>query len=107
MSHYNQERRKHAMVRKRTIWTAFGGRNSLTYMEGHMGLVIAEIPGLLGTRPSLMLDVVVLAMFLVLPVLVVSISVVRRGNYQLHKTIQLVLGIVLLLAVVAFELDMR
>jgi putative membrane protein len=65
------------------------------------------INGFLGTRGSLMLDVVFLAMFVVLPVLAVSIALVKRGNFALHKTLQLVLGIVLLIAVVAFELDMR
>ena len=69
--------------------------------------LIGQIPGFLGTRASLMLDVVFVAMFLVLPVLAVSISLVKRGQYGRHKRAQLVLGIVLLLAVVAFELDMR
>lgn len=72
-----------------------------------MSLLFAEMPGFLGTRASLMLDVVFLAMFLVVPVLMVSISIVKRGRYALHKQIQLVLGTVLLVAVVAFEADMR
>lgn len=63
--------------------------------------------GFLGTRGSLMLDVVFLAMFAVLPILAVSIAVVKRGRFQLHKQIQVVLGIVLLIAVVAFEIDIR
>ena len=54
-----------------------------------------------------MLDVVFLAMFLVLPVLAVSIVTVRRYGYAWHKRLQIVLGLVLLVAVVAFELDMR
>ena len=41
------------------------------------------------SRGSLMLDVVFLAMFVVLPVLAVSIWLVKkRGKYQLHKTLQ-------------------
>jgi putative membrane protein len=66
------------------------------------------IDGFLGTRASLMLDVVVLAMFAVLPVLGVSIWLVKfRRRYALHKAIQLTLGTVLLLTVAAFEIDMR
>jgi putative membrane protein len=63
--------------------------------------------GFLGTRGSFMLDVVFLAMFAVLPVLAWSISLVKKRQFALHKTVQLLLGTVLLLAVVAFEVDMR
>jgi uncharacterized membrane protein YozB (DUF420 family) len=63
--------------------------------------------GFLGTRASLMLDVVFLAMFAVLPALGVSMRLVKRGKYDLHKKLQLLLGAVLLIAVVAFEVDMR
>ena len=65
------------------------------------------IDGFLGTRGSLMLDIVFLAMFAVLPVLAVSIALVKRTHFAWHKTLQLILGSVLLLAVVAFEIDMR
>lgn len=66
------------------------------------------IDGFLGTRASLMLDVVFLAMFLVVPALGWSVWLVRcRRNYLLHKRVQLALGIVLLAAVTAFEIDMR
>jgi len=65
------------------------------------------VDGFLGFRGSLMLDVVFLAMFAVLPALAVSIALVKRGKFELHKKLQLVLGIVLLLAVIAFEVDMR
>lgn len=68
----------------------------------------ASLPGFLGSRGSLMLDVVFLAMFLVVPVLLFSVYQVKfRGQYQLHKRLQLILGTVLLLAVGAFEVDMR
>lgn len=64
--------------------------------------------GFLGTRASIMLDVVFLAMFAVVPILFWSISLVRRGrNYQLHKQVQVTLSLVLLIAVTAFEVDMR
>jgi hypothetical protein len=55
-----------------------------------------------------MLDVVFLAMFAVVPVLGWSIYLVKyRRQYALHKQIQLALGAVLLVAVAAFEVDMR
>jgi len=66
------------------------------------------LSGFLGTRASLMLDVVFLAMFLVLPVLGVSIAMVRfRRNYAWHKRAQLILALVLFIAVAAFEIDMQ
>lgn len=76
-----------------------------------MAIVLAQysgIDGFLGTRASVMLDVVVLAMVLVLPVMGWSIWLVRsRRNYPLHKRVQLTLAGVLLVAVAAFEVDMR
>lgn len=66
------------------------------------------IDGFLGTRASLMLDIVFLAMFAVIPVMGIAIALARyRRQYKLHKQIQLTLGIVLLAAVVLFEIDMR
>lgn len=66
------------------------------------------IDGFLGTRASIMLDVVFLAMFAVLPAMGLSIYLVKfRRQYTVHKWVQLVLGGVLLVAVVAFEVDMR
>jgi uncharacterized membrane protein YozB (DUF420 family) len=64
--------------------------------------------GFLGTRASVMLDVVALAMVALVPVLAFSIYQVKvRRNYALHKTIQLTLGGVLLVAVTLFEVDVR
>lgn len=54
-----------------------------------------------------MLDVVFLAMFVVVVVLAASIWSVRRGWYTLHKRLQLTLAAVLLVAVAAFEIEMR
>jgi hypothetical protein len=63
---------------------------------------------ILPTRASFMLDVVFIAMFAVVPLLAWSIYLVRnRRNYQLHKQVQLTLGLLLLVAVTLFELDMR
>lgn len=64
--------------------------------------------GFLGYRASIMLDVVFLAMFAVLPIMGWSIWLVKyRQNYRLHKTVQLILGGVLLATVALFEADMR
>jgi putative membrane protein len=66
------------------------------------------VNGFLGTRASLMLDVVFLAMFAVLPVMGVSIGLARfRRQYAWHKRMQLTLAVVLLATVAAFELDMQ
>jgi len=59
-------------------------------------------------RGSLMLDVVFVAMFVVVPLLGVSLWLVKyRRNYQLHKSLQLAMASVLLVAVVLFEVDIR
>lgn len=64
--------------------------------------------GFLGTRATLMLDIVALAMLAVVPVLAFSIYLVKRHRlYSLHKRIQLTLGVVLLLTVTLFEVDIR
>jgi putative membrane protein len=59
-------------------------------------------------RGSLMLDVVFLAMFVIVPLLVFSLWQVKyKRNYQLHKALQLTMAIVLLVAVLLFEVDIR
>lgn len=64
--------------------------------------------GFLGTRASLMLDVVCLGMVVVVFVLGWSIRLVRRHRrYELHKRIQLTLAVVLLVVLTAFETDVR
>lgn len=64
--------------------------------------------GFLGTRASLMLDLVCLAMVVVIVVLAWSIWQVRRHRrYVLHKRAQLTLAGVLLVVLTAFELDVR
>lgn len=67
------------------------------------------MPGFLPySRGSFILDFIVVAMALVLPVLAWSIWLVKsKKNLAFHKTIQIGLGLVLGLAIVAFELDMR
>jgi uncharacterized membrane protein YozB (DUF420 family) len=64
--------------------------------------------GFLGTRGSLMLDLVVVAMLAVLPLLGWSIYQVRvRRRYELHRQTQLLIAMTLAVAVLAFEIEMR
>ena len=64
--------------------------------------------GFLGFDSSFMLDFVVSALALIVPVLLYSLWVVKvHKQYRLHRNLQLGLGIILLIAVGAFELDMR
>jgi uncharacterized membrane protein YozB (DUF420 family) len=81
---------------------------------GETGRVLNQTVGLpgydgfLGSRGSLMLDIVFLAMFAVVPLLVLSWYLVgRRRRYAAHKRLQLILAGVLLVTVVLFELDIR
>ena len=71
-------------------------------------MLLAENHGFLPTRGSVMLDFVFVAMIGVVPILAVSVYLVKfRQKYNLHKQIQVVLGVVLLLTVTAFELDLQ
>jgi putative membrane protein len=64
--------------------------------------------GFLGYPASFMLDVVVCSLAIVVPTLIFSLYAVKvRRNYALHKRLQITLGIVLLVAVGLFEIDMR
>ncbi|WP_417849727.1 DUF420 domain-containing protein [Thalassoglobus sp.] len=62
--------------------------------------------GFLGFDASFMLDFVVSALVLIVPILLYSLYVVKvQKNYTLHRNLQIVLGGVLLVAVGAFEID--
>ncbi|QDU37436.1 hypothetical protein Mal4_17480 [Maioricimonas rarisocia] len=64
--------------------------------------------GFLGNDASFMLDVVVSALVLVVPLLAYSLYTVKVShNFVRHKNLQLLLAGVLLVAVTAFEIDMR
>lgn len=64
--------------------------------------------GFLGYHTSFMLDAVVVALVLVVPVLIFSLySVKIRRNYLLHRNLQLFLAVALLAAVMAFEVDLH
>lgn len=73
-----------------------------------MATAFRGIDGFLGTRASLMLDVVAVAMVGVLIVLGLSIYVVRyQSRYALHKRLQLLLAAALVAVLMLFETDMR
>jgi putative membrane protein len=63
--------------------------------------------GFLGFDASLMLDVVMVALVLLVPVQFWSIRLARSARYPLHKRVQLGLAAVLLVAVGAFEVDLQ
>lgn len=64
--------------------------------------------GFLGYRTSFMLDFVVCALVLIVPLLVTSLCLVKFGNrYAEHRILQTGLCIVLLVAVGAFEVDLQ
>lgn len=73
-----------------------------------MFYLLAQNGGFLPTRGSIMLDFVFTAMFGIVLILAASIYLVRSTQkYDLHKWIQIISGAVLLLTVIAFEVDMR
>jgi putative membrane protein len=64
--------------------------------------------GFLGYRTSFMLDFVVVALVLIVPVLVYSLIAVKvQRRYVVHRRLQLLLGAVLLVAVGLFEVDLQ
>lgn len=64
--------------------------------------------GFLGFQTSFMLDFVVCALVLVVPLLLFSLWNVKiKHRYQLHRKLQLLLGVILLIAVSAFEIDLQ
>lgn len=66
------------------------------------------LPGFLPARGSFMLDLVCIAMLAVTVLMLLSVALARfRRQYRWHRVIQLALAIVLLLTVIAFEIDIR
>lgn len=65
------------------------------------------IDGFLGTRASITLDMVFVALLAIIPILGLSIRLAKRGQYERHKRIQLTLAATLAAAVTLFEIDMR
>jgi len=64
--------------------------------------------GFLGYDASFMLDAVVCTLVLIVPALCYSLyAVKKRRAYSRHRRLQIVLGLFLLLAVTAFEVDLQ
>lgn len=64
--------------------------------------------GFLGYHATLMLDIVVCALILIVPTLLYSLFTVKvRKNYVRHRNLQIALGVILLVAVGLFEIDIR
>lgn len=64
--------------------------------------------GFLGYPTTFMLDFVVCALVLIVPLLLYSLWLVKiRRSYLAHKRLQIALGLVLLVAVSAFEIDVQ
>ncbi len=64
--------------------------------------------GFLGYRTSFMLDFVVCALIIIVPVLCYSLWLAKfKRRYQQHKWLQIALGVILLVAVGAFEVDLQ
>ena len=61
----------------------------------------------MGTGAPFMMDVVVLALMVLVPLLFYSIRQVKPGNPILHKRLQLLMAAILLLAVILFEIEVR
>ncbi|MBS0206343.1 MAG: DUF420 domain-containing protein [Planctomycetes bacterium] len=64
--------------------------------------------GFLGFRTSFMLDFVVVALVLIVPILLYSLYMVKyQRRFTLHRNLQLLLGVILLVAVGLFEIDLQ
>lgn len=64
--------------------------------------------GFLGYKTSFMLDFVVCALAIIVPLMLYSLWLVKvKRAFTKHKWLQLALGIILLVAVTAFEVDLQ
>jgi putative membrane protein len=60
------------------------------------------------SRGSFMLDLVAVAMFAILPAVAIGVNLVKRHrNYGAHKKVMLGISIILGIAVILFEIEMR
>lgn len=59
------------------------------------------------SRATIMFDVVALAMVVFLPSLAWSVSLAKRGRYELHKSVQTTLTVALALTIALFEIDVQ
>lgn len=73
---------------------------------GRDGFMLRD--GFLGHHASFMLDFVVVALIVIVPILLYSLYAVKvRHRYVTHRRLQLLLGVVLLVAVALFEVDLH
>lgn len=66
-----------------------------------------DLQGFLPTRGSFVLDFVFVAMFAIMLLLTLNIRMARGGKYQLHRNLQIWLSVILLIAIIIFEIDVR
>jgi uncharacterized membrane protein YozB (DUF420 family) len=65
------------------------------------------MPGFLPFNATFMLDFVLISLVLVVPILIFGLIQVHKKNYKLHAQTMLALGLLVLVVVIAFEVDMR
>ena len=63
--------------------------------------------GFLGTRGDILMDLVIVAFLVILPLLAMSWHQARSGNYARHRALQVGLASVLAAAVLLFEIDLK
>lgn len=63
--------------------------------------------GFLGTRADFLMDVVIVALIAVVPIVLYNWSLARRGKYDMHKTLQVSLALLLAVVVGLFEYNLR
>ncbi|MDA7950869.1 MAG: DUF420 domain-containing protein [Pirellulaceae bacterium] len=63
--------------------------------------------GLLPTRGTWIMDTIVVAMAAMLGAILFGICLARKGRHSLHKKVQLTVSVILLIAIILFELDIR
>ena len=87
-----------------------GFRRTMTYYKTVKVLNKEQsMPGFIPfSRGSFMLDLVAVAMFAILPAVTIGLNLVKRQrNYGAHKKMMLGISIVLGIAVILFEIEMR
>lgn len=66
-----------------------------------------QTTGFLGNHTTLMLDVVILSLGLITPALLLGLWMAKKKKYSIHARLMLSLSIILLVAVLLFEIDIR
>jgi len=66
-----------------------------------------DFQGFLPTRGSFVLDFVFVAMFAIMLLLTFNIWLAKKGKFQHHRNLQIWLSLILLVAIIIFEIDVR